>query len=47
MFCLTGKDVDENDVEMKIQGGEENVEHQRLEFFYKPCTPVPVLPDVD
>jgi hypothetical protein len=40
MHCLTGKDLSGKPVKFDIYGPDENSPHNRLEFLYKPCTPV-------
>jgi hypothetical protein len=44
MNCLTGKDTEDNvidlDAILEIKGEAENMPHRRLEFSYRPCTPV-------
>jgi hypothetical protein len=45
MNCLTGKDLLGNDVDIEVFGAGEIVPHKRLEFFFKPCTPVPKKQD--
>jgi hypothetical protein len=41
MNCLTGRDLHDNHVDIEVFGEGEIVQHKRLEFFFKPCTPVP------
>ena len=39
MHCLTGNDINGDDVEMNIYGPDETSEHRRVEFLFRPCVP--------
>ena len=41
MNCLTGKDTNDNEIDIEIYGPEEITPHKRLEFYYRPCIPKP------
>jgi hypothetical protein len=47
MNCLTGEDIDGNMLDLEIYGPTENTPHKRLEFLYRPCTPVPIQDDTN
>jgi hypothetical protein len=39
MNCLTGFDIDGNEMNFNLFGENERTPHRRLEFEYKPCEP--------
>jgi hypothetical protein len=47
MNCLTGEDIDGNMLDLEIYGPTELTPHKRLEFLYRPCTPVPIQDDTN